>query len=405
MFDELFGIVDAKVRAIGNNGRTKDIHSLLIARPRVREILEIETPVIHDVSEILEVSKGKVLAVRMDKTFGITGFKKPVIASLILKRLIEAVRRKEYNKTWIDGGNVNSSLGLAYYAKKFDGNAAFVMSRFFPEYVLDYIREVSNKSIHLIKAPNLGLGIERDFYQYLVDLVRTDEGYKTYQPLWHAKYGGEYTQVLGDELANELNFCPDYIVTVVGAGSTIEGQAIPVKVRFNNSPKIVVPEHSQSHLLHLNKLAASFLNKAAAGKEYPRDWFISPPPGLPHTVIGPHYDEINPLIKKEVLKSIESVFLYEEDDWKRMSYGCYEKGMEIGNSSAANLVIAKRLAGQGNTVLTFIYEPFRSIYQGHNVGEHDSTGESKFHPMESRPAHFHTQFASSQINAQTKAAK
>jgi hypothetical protein len=405
MFDELYAIVDSRVRTAGSDRRTKDIHSLLMTDQRVREILEIETPEIEDVSDILEISRGKVLAVRMDKTYGITGFKKPVIASLILKRLIEAVRRNEYDKKWIDGGNVNSSLALAYYVKKFDGKAAFVMSRFFPEYVMDYIRKISDRSIHLIKAPNLGLGIERDFYQYLVDLVRTDHRYKTYQPLWHAKYGGEYTQVLGNELANELNFCPDYIVTVVGAGSTIEGQAIPAKTRFNNIPKIVVPEHSQSPLLHVDDRAVSFRKNVVARKEYPSDWFISPPPGLPHIVIGPHYDEINPLIKKEVLESIESVFLYDEDDWKEMSYECYKNGMKIGNSGAANLVVAKRLAEKGSTVLTFIYEPFRSIYQGHNVDEHERTREAEFHPIESTPARSPLQFASSQINAQTKAAK
>ena len=315
----------------------------------------------------------------MDRAFGITGFKKPVVACLILKRLIESVKRKEYNKNWIDGGNVNSCLALAYYAKKFDGNAAFVMSRFFPESVMDYIGKTSNESIHLIKAPNLGLGIERDFYKYLVDLVRNDSEYRRYQSLWHAKYGGDYTKLLGHELADELNICPDYIVTVVGAGSTIEGHAIPVKARFKGSPKIVVPEHSRSRLLQMKAPTEDCLNNAERRPQYPADWFVSPPSGLPHTVIGPHYDEVNPLIKKEVLKSIENVFLYDDDDWKNMSYHCYENGVEVGNSSAANLVVAKYLAERGKTVLTFIYEPFRSIYKGHKVDE--VQGAARYEPQ------------------------
>ena len=60
MFDELYAIVDSKVRAVGSGKRTKDIHSLVLTDRRVREILEIETPEIEDVSEIIEVSKGKV---------------------------------------------------------------------------------------------------------------------------------------------------------------------------------------------------------------------------------------------------------------------------------------------------------------------------------------------------------
>ena len=381
MFDELYAIVDSKVRAVESNRRTKDVHSLLMAEQRVREILEIETPAIEDVSDILGVSKGKVLAVRMDKASGITGFKKPVIACLILKRLIEAVRRKEYSKTWIDAGNVNSSLALAYYAKKFDGKAAYVMSRFFPEYVLDYIREVSHDSIHIIQAPNLSLGIERDFYKYLVDLVRTDRRYKSFQPLWHAKHGGQYTQVLGIELAQKVMECPDFIVTVVGAGSTVEGLAIPVKEKFNNNPKIVVPEHSESQLMYIEG-AIQRVENCDLRTDYSSDWFSRPPKGIPHAVIGPHYDEVNPLIKESVLRCIGGVFVYVDDDWKQMSFDCYKKGLEIGNSSAANLVVAKQLAEKGNTVLTFIYETFRSIYKGHNVGEPETIASADFHPEE-----------------------
>lgn len=391
MFDELLGIVDSIVRSNGGNRRTRDIHSLLMTQPRVREILEIEIPVVDDVSEILEISKGMVFAVRMDKAYGITGFKKPVVACLILKRLIEAVRRKEYSKRWIDAGNVNSSLALAFYAEKFDGKAAYVMSRFFPEYVMNYIREVSHDSIQLIRAPSSCLGIEREFYKYLVDLVRSDSRYRSFRPLWHAKYGGEYTQFLGIELAASLSVRPDYIVTVLGAGSTVEGQAIPVKTRFDGKPKIVVPEHSQSPLLNRDGLTVFDVNQAPPKRAYSSNWFSKPPQGIPHYVIGPHYDEINPLIRKGVLKSIESVLLYDDDDWKQMSYECYNNGMKIGNSSAANLVVAKRLAEKGNTVLTFIYEPFRSIYHGHNVGRDQSIGETKLHPIGSTAAQLEIQ--------------
>ncbi len=381
MFDELHTIVSTKVHSNPFETQTRALHSALISDRRVREILEIETPEVEDVSEIVELSKGKVLAVRMDKAYGITGFKKPVIASLILKRLIEAARRNERNKKWIDGGNVNSSLALAYFARKFAGDAAYVMSRFFPQYVLDYIREISGDSIYLIQAPNLSLGIERDFYQYLVQLVRTDPRYKRYQPLWHAKYSGQYTRFLGLELADKLSYAPDYIVTAIGAGSTLEGQAIPIKEKFDGRPKIVVPEHFRSPLLNFGG-AATTIRNGRGNKGYPADWFSRPPEGIPHYVIGPHYEEMNPLISKDVLRAVDRVFLYEDDDWKEMSFYCHQHAMGIGNSSAANLVIAKRLAEEGRTVLTFIYEPFRSIYQGHNVHDHDSAIRTRVQPAE-----------------------
>lgn len=383
MFDELFQMVSNTIRLVPLDTKTLDIHSSLIRDGRVREILEIETPEIEEISDILGLSKGKVFAIRMDKAYGITGFKKPVMASLILKRLIESARREDYNKKWIDGGNVNSALALAYYAQKFDGDAAYVMSRFFPNYVLDYIQDVSNRSIHLIKAPNLSLGIERDFYQYLVELVRSDPRYRPYQPLWHAKYSGAYTRFLGHELADKISSKPDYIVTVVGAGSTLEGQAVPIKTKFDGEPKIVVPEHRQSPLLKFDGLSIFNLSERWQKREYPSSWFSRPPEGIPHYVIGPHYQEMNPLIKKEVLRTVESVFLYDDDDWKQISYYIYQRGVNVGNSSAANLFVAKRLAEEGNEVLTFLYEPFRSIYHGHNVSESESLNEARVYPAKS----------------------
>ncbi len=381
-YNHIYNIVKEEIDKIISNNSIKitsyEIHSLLIKNKVIRNIFEIKTPIIENVSDILGV-KGKILVVRMDKMYGITGFKKPIFASLILMKLIQSIRKNQYNQCWIDGGNVNSSLALAYYAKKFSGEAAIVMSHLFPQYVLDYIREISNNSIKLIKAPDLSLGIERDFYKYLVNLVRYDSVYKTYQPLWHAKYSGQYSQFLGLDLADELSINPDYIISGIGSGSTIEGQAIIVKQKYNNHPKIVVPEHCLSSLLSTKKSVINSKDKINLIEEYPSDWFCNPPQEIaqvPHMVLGPHYDEINPLLHKPVLNAIDYVYLYNDNDWKQMSYKCYLSGFKIGNSSAANLVASKYLAEKGYNILTFIYEPFRSIYQfQHNS---DKTNINKY---------------------------
>ncbi|MBK7689559.1 MAG: hypothetical protein IPJ31_00010 [Bacteroidetes bacterium] len=218
-FDRLYKLVEKAINLKSGERyiKTKEIHSELLRNDEVREILEIEKPIIENISETLQLAKGSVHAVRLDESYGITGFKKPVVASLILKKLIESAKRNEYNRKWIDGGNVNSSLALAYFTKKFGGEATYIMSRFFPDYVLNYIKTVSENSISIIQAPNLELGVERDFYQYLLTLVRHDADFKDFQPLWHAKFSGEYSTFLGDDLIKCLDFIPDYIVLVLGA--------------------------------------------------------------------------------------------------------------------------------------------------------------------------------------------
>ncbi len=154
---------------------------------------------------------------------------------------------------------------------------------------------------------------------------------------------------------------------VLGAGSTLEGQAIPIKLNYKCSPKIVIPEHSESLLLHSNQNSIDILNKVTRNTKFDKNWFSNPPSEIPHYVIGPHFDEINPLLKQSVISQIDSVFKYDDIDWKEMSYKCFSNNLEIGNSSAANLFASKQLAEKGYKVLTFIYEPFRDFYHGHNM--------------------------------------
>ncbi|MBK7689558.1 MAG: hypothetical protein IPJ31_00005 [Bacteroidetes bacterium] len=131
-------------------------------------------------------------------------------------------------------------------------------------------------------------------------------------------------------------------------------------------PKIVAPEHFDSSLLKIKEPKIQILNDHSKISKYGSKWFSNPPQGIPHYVIGPHFDEINPLLKKNVINEIDYVCRYGKD-WKEMSLMCYSHDLEIGNSSAANLFVSKQLAEKGNKVMTFIYEPFREFYHGHNI--------------------------------------
>jgi malate/lactate dehydrogenase len=80
-------------------------------------------------------------------------------------------------------------------------------------------------------------------------------------------------------------------------------------------------------------------------------------------VIGPHFDEINPLLSQESQDQIDIVMQYKESDWQSISNYVKDKNMPVGNSTAANLACATTLANQGRTVLTIIFEPRRFFYE------------------------------------------
>lgn len=68
--------------------------------------------------------------------------------------------------------------------------------------------------------------------------------------------------------------------------------------------------------------------------------------GLPHSVIGPHFDEINPLLSQESQNQIDLIMQYTEEDWQTLSQYVAEHNMPVGNSTAANLACAVTLANR-----------------------------------------------------------
>ncbi len=82
---------------------------------------------------------------------------------------------------------------------------------------------------------------------------------------------------------------------------------------------------------------------------------------LPHTVIGPHYEEINPLLSRESIKRVSGVIQFNEVQWQATQTFLAQKSISVGNSSAANVSVAWRLANQGQQVLTVVFEPFREF--------------------------------------------
>jgi cysteine synthase len=314
---------------------------------------------VDDLTESLGLTRGKVFAVRWDLTTGEIGFKQPVMASLLLFHLWRRRVAAERIRVLIDGGNVNTGLALAYLASRLDLRAEHVLSRHFPEDICTYILERGAGRLQLTAAPPSASGKEREFYSYLLELMSHSSRRYTHLCFWHAKYCGYATRWLGEAFAETWYTPPDDIVLGLGSGSTLEGYAIPLKHRFGGSPRVVIAEHNASRLLTGFPSAVEVPDLEA----HLRIGSFRPAPSVvPHMVLGPHYDEVNPLIRPEVLSEIDAVAGYTDSGWQDVSVHCQAVGMPVGNSSAANLVVSRQLAAQGRTVFTFVYEPLRDFY-------------------------------------------
>ena len=240
----------------------------------------------------------------------------------------------------------------------------YVMSRLFPRHILELLE---SDNFMVIQAPKRYENArEREFYEYLFELMKDREFSRNKFCLWHAKYGGETMYPLGRQIAAELAEMPDYVVSCLGAGTTLEGLQIAVQDHFKEqgaaqTSQIVIAEHELSPLF-AKFLRIRTLNKSPAEGTPIEDYYYRQE-GLPHIVIGPHYDEINPLLSKGSIERIESVVQYSETDWKRTQQLLGMQGLSMGNSSAANLNVSAKLASEGRKVLTIVFEPFREFYR------------------------------------------
>jgi|GEM_PF-5662896 len=327
---------------------------------------------VDDITDKLMLTRGRVFAVRWDITTGMIGFKQPVIASLLLFHLWKRKRDLSNVSVLIDGGNVNTSLALSYLADRLGLRAEHVLSRHFPEYIRHYMIDHGFNNLTLIEAPPSNVGTEREFYGHLFDLMRNSERQRSHLCLWHAKYSGLAARWMGEALAHSLEVMPDDIVLSLGSGSTLEGYATPLKKHFKGRPRIVIAEHERSCLVH-DKPTLKLSPTEPSDFRFDVE-FSEPPTAIPHAVLGPHYDDLNPLIDADQLRQIDAVARYHDADWQEMSHTCRLAEMPVGNSSAANLAVARGLASQGRVVFTFVYESLRDFYVRKAVKPHEEKG-------------------------------
>jgi cysteine synthase len=331
--------------------------------PVIRDILEIEVPEISDLTEICEIENGGCLhAVRLDLTDVIDNHKKIVLAMLILSWTLKGKLPKERINTIIDGGSYNSALATLYYAQKFNMKSIFVMSRFFHEEAIRLLRE---KGMDVIIAPEkYEKSVEKEFYEYLVTLYKDRDYSRNKICFWHAKNGGHAVVPWGYEVAEKLDKEIDYILCGIGSGATLEGLMVPAKDYFESLGKklnIVAVEHELSssfsgkHRIPLAELPLWI-------REGHDDLDYAELKGLDSLIIGPHIDEINTLIKQETVDKIDSAVYYTEREWEVTQQAILSKGISLGNSSAANLATAIKLANQGKKVVTVFFEPLRDFY-------------------------------------------
>lgn len=365
LLEELRDILEKKGLMKGSISLNES-YEKAIKIPEVLKIIDLELPSITDLSEILGLEPVSILAVRMDLNKNVNNHKKFVVAGLILRGVLLGLIPNKKRDTLIDGGNFNSASALKFYAKRFGMKGVYIMSYLFPDHIVNLLEGDGFTVFRVPHHREYDKMREREFYEFLYNKMCEPEFRKNKFCLWHAKHGGEAGYPFGKELAKKIPTSINCTVSCLGAGSTLEGIQIPVQDFFTENclpaPTIFLAEHELSPLF-VKIMEKMEISRDVIPRLADKDKARYIRSELPHLVIGPHYDEINPLLSKKSIERIGGVIQYSEADWQATQAVLKNHGLSVGNSSAANISVAWRLAGRdrGYKALTVIFEPCREF--------------------------------------------
>jgi cysteine synthase len=327
-------------------------------------------PIIEYLSEIGDVKLNNGVSIaRMDKLNGVFNHKKPIVGGLILKGIIEQSISPNSTKYLVDAGNMNTGYALRYYCEKFGFNGYYIMSSYFPE---DMINRLKTNNFEIELAPkSSNLAIEKEFYYYLLSQFKKLSFRKDKHCLWHAKYSHEISILYGKKVAKKLSVLPKILVCGVGAGSTLAFLISIQDYLYKNKKHeslIYIVEHESSPILQnrvkkrivkdIRYKIKDFKKRSNTEKKEFRELSQR----VPHSVIGPHFEELNPFVNESMVSKINGVIVFNDKHWKIASQYLSDNGLPIGNSSVTNLDASIRLSQEGYSVFTIVYEPLRDYY-------------------------------------------
>ena len=319
----------------------------------------LNRPPVENLTDKLQLSNGRIYAIRFDQLPHQPSLKLPVIGGIL--SLFHSQGRLSPNTTVVDAGNINTGLSIAHFARKLGFNTFYIMSRYFPADMLELVR---SRGVQVHPAPcKRGVKIEREFYSFLWELSQDREFRNNKAFLWHAKYGNFVMRALGKLHAFE-NVTFNKIVTSVGSGSTLNYLQSLNRHHNDNRADTIICEHENATLFANKGISVRLSKSLKSGKVInPEHYGYRLPSNsrIPNSILGPHYEEINPFLGN-IADAIESVVVFNDNDWINFDSGIFDKDA-VGNSSLANLSVAKEIAEEGNTVLTAILEPSREFYK------------------------------------------
>ena len=317
---------------------------------------------------------GRVFAVRFDQTDGPKNLKSAVFCGLLVNSILTRRLVRGAPPHLIDAGNMNSGYALKHLCEALELRGTYVMSRYFPQ---DMRRSVESHRLRTEVAPRKkNVSVEREFYSYLVELVRRMRRQRgsCFSP-FHAKHGLSIGSAFGRLMSSTLDRelakpdCDaksiDVCVSTIGSGTSFKWLQ---ELAISYSPRIVVPEHRKSPIYsRINESLPLIGSNLTSQVEASQDIFSAnslrrPSDGrITSSILGPHFEEENPFAR-DLSDAIDLVSVYSDSDWISAARCLSDQGHRPGNSSVVNLMVTARFAREGLNVLTAIYEPDRWYY-------------------------------------------
>jgi len=342
---------------------TLDTYKKAFLDPKIQEAFQLREVDAVDLTEDLDLQKGRVYGLCLNDVGPTYSLKDPVISGLFLMNLMTPDLPLEDLDTLADCGIFNSANCTKHYAKRFGLRGEYWM----PSSVEHIARRVSSDNF-LVHHENEEMAQrfpeeKNACYMTLVDRLVTDEEFKkrTFY-LGHSELGWVAMYPFAQksaELLEQRKINPTILLSGVGAGTFFVPHSEVFYQRFGT--RSVLAESKMFHpmtdihklKIHVmesmpNYLAESTVQESRKSKS--SGW---------NTIVR-RFSE-NPFIPNKFWERVEESYLLGDESVDLATVMHFrERGKNIGITTGAVIALAYDLARKGETVVVPIYEKFRN---------------------------------------------
>ncbi len=328
--------------------------------PIVQKAFQLTQGRVVDLSNDLNLQKGKVYALCLNEVGPTHSLKDPVMSGLLLMNLMTPGISMDQIDTLADCGIVNSANATRYYAEHFGLRGEYYMPKNM-EHLAQKLR-TPNFLIHHENDKFAQQEAKNACYRTLFERLHKDKNFanRTFY-LGHSELGWIAMYPIAQrnaKLLEDNEIKPTVLFSCIGAGTFFVPHAEVFNQKFGTRP--ILGEYEEFHPMTSNHNLKTQVENDMPNYLSEKNIQIARKTDSGRTIISRKFEE-NPFIPKNFWNMVKQSYLMGTDSADLATVlHLKDKGKNIGITTGGVIAMATTLANKGEIVVVPIYEHFRN---------------------------------------------